>query len=231
MEPTSPNVMEPIEDPEELQDEPVHDQLPSVEEAKANADLEGGDAKNTRSRCRFCFYTCCCICSAFILLIILAVVIPQTGSSGSSSSSRKPSRNQNNGQATLPPGAFEPRVDMVRNFLSAFSDADALNQQGSPQHKASEWIADQDILHLPIDDPTFIERYALAVFYLSMGGPKWPLHLGFLTESSTCDWFHIGFGSDDKPRHVGANCGEGEKIQKLFFRKYCLLRRCVISTI
>lgn len=216
VEPTSPNVVEPIEDPDaaDLEDEPIHDQLPSVEEAKANVDLDGDDSKVKRSRGRFCLYTCCCICCGVIILLILAVIIPQLESQG-----RSGSRSKYNGPSTLPPGAFEPRVDYVRNFLSAFSDQEELNRVGSPQNRASRWIADEDVLHLPIDDPTFVERYALAVFYYSTGGPAWPLHLGFMTERSTCDWFHIGFGSDDKPKHVGANCQGGDKVQQLFFRK------------
>lgn len=216
MEPTSPNVMEPIEDPDaaDLQDEPIHDQLPSVEEAKANVELEGESATATRrSRCRFCFYIMCCICSSFILLLMLIIILPRLiGSSGQSTGNSMTS-----GPKTLPPGAFESRVDYVREFLDGFSDPSELNRPGSAQHRASKWIADEDVLHLPIDDPTFVERYALAVFYYATGGPNWPLHLGFLTERSTCDWFHIGFGSDDKPRHVGANCQEGMKVQQLFF--------------
>jgi hypothetical protein len=219
IEPRSPNVMEPVEDPEagELQEEPIHDQLPTVEEAKANVELDGSDAKPKRSRCRLCIYTCCCICSGFIFFLILAVIFLELGKSAEKHASSKSSHGD---RATLPPGAFEPRVDYIREFLSAFSDEAALNEVGTPQWRASKWIADEDVLHMPIDDPTFIERYALAVFYYAMGGLEWPLHLGFLTERSTCDWYHIGFGSDDKPRHVGANCQEGQKIQQLFFRKF-----------
>lgn len=218
VEPTSPNVMEPVKDPEdvELQDEPIHDQLPSVEEAKANVELDGNSPK--RSRCRLCFYTCSCLCTGVFLLLLLAVIIPQLELRGNSSSSSY------SGPATLPPGTFEPRVDYVREFLSAFSDESELKRVGSPQYRASKWIADEDVLHLPIDYPTFVERYALAVFYFATGGPNWPLHLGFLTERSTCDWFHIGFGADDKPRHVGANCQEGANVKQLFFRKLDIKR-------
>ena len=166
IEPTSPISMQPVEDPDELQDEPIHDQLPSVEEAKANVELEGSSSAPKRSRCRFCFYSCACICCGLVLLIILILLIPQMiGVPGKAHSS------QHNGPNTLPPGTFESRVDYVRNFLSAFSDEGDLTRVGSPQYRASKWIADEDVLHLPIDYPTFVERYALAVFYYSTGGP------------------------------------------------------------
>ena len=217
---TPSNGTEPMEDPEAAgleDDEAVHDQLPSVEEAKANMDLEKGDPNKAKSRCRFCFYVCCCLCSTFILLMVLAIVVAQMGGQhrGSKSHAGYPG-----GQAaTLAPGTFEPRFDYVKAYLSAFSDAKDLDRKGSPQRMAAEWIADQDLLHLSMDDETFIERYALAVLYFATNGPSWKINLGFLTERQVCDWFHVGFGSDDKPRFVGAHCQGGNKVQQLFFRK------------
>jgi hypothetical protein len=213
------NVMEPIEDPmgDGFDDEVIHDQLPSVDEAKANSDLVGPVVKPNRKCFRICMFACCCLCCVVILILVLAVVIAQ-------SETQDVIRNQSNhgghGIDTLAPGTFDSRVDLVREFLSSFSDVQKIMQEGSPQFKASKWIADEDIFHLPTSDASFVERYALAVIYFAMNGTKWPINLGFLTPKRTCDWNIVGFGSDDKPRYVGAYCqGPAEKVEQLFFRE------------
>ena len=183
--PSPPSVMEPVEDLEAdgLEDEPMHDQLPSVEEAKANADMEDPKtAKNARkSRCRFCFYTCCCLCSCLVLIVILAITLPQVSTSSSSQQSQGGNGNE---MATLAPGVFPPRFSLVRDFLDAFTDPNELDREGSPVRRAAHWIADEDLLHLDVEDDNFLERYALAVLFFSMGGPNWPLNLGFLSAVS-----------------------------------------------
>jgi len=164
--PSPPNVMEPMDDDPEagLEDEPIHDQLPSVEEARANADLDNtdpkGDAATRKSRFRFCCFTCCCLCGAFLFILILAITVPQMASEGNQNKNHNNGRDK--GQSTLAPGAFEPRFDVVRDFLTGFSNASDLGREDSPQKRAAQWIADEDILHLSMDDENFLERYALA---------------------------------------------------------------------
>jgi hypothetical protein len=220
------NVMEPIEDPvgDGFDDEVIHDQLPSVDEAKANADLTGAVSKPNRRCFRICMLVCCCLCCLVILILVLAVVVAQ---SETQDVYRNQQHHGGHGMATLAPGTFEPRVDFVREFLSSFSDAHKIMQEGSPQFKASRWIADEDTFHLPTSDASFVERYALAVIYFAMDGPKWPTNLGFLSPKRTCDWNIVGFGSDDKPRYVGAYCQRpAERVEQLFFRE---LRICFDS--
>ncbi|CAB9518982.1 serine threonine-protein kinase BRI1-like [Seminavis robusta] len=210
---STPSLMEPIEGPG-LEDDMVHDQLPTVDEAKANLDLATGDSISRRTPYwRWCFYCFSCICCAFILLIILAFTVGAI----EEKEAMKHSQGDSNLPPKLAPGTYEPRTDFVRQYLSKHSDVNEMMREGSPQYWASKWIADEDIFHLPVDDEAFVERYALAVFYFAMNGPKWPLHLGFLAARKVCDWNRIGFGSDDKPRYVGAHCTKGEKVHELFF--------------
>lgn len=203
-------------------EEPVHDQLPSVEEAKANAalDLSRDDPEAAKpSRLRRCFCCACsCVCLAFILVIILAAALPQV-QEGSRVSGSNGGKSANNRAPTLAPGVYEPRFESVKKFLTRFSDMADLGREGSPQNEAAKWIADQDILHLPTDDDRFVERYALAVFYFALDGPNWSYNLGFLTAEDHCKWFQVGFGADDKARYVGAHCDGGNKVKKIFFRK------------
>ena len=202
-------------------DDQVHDQLPSVEEAKANADLENGDAGKTRSRCRWCCYTCCCICTTFILVLVLAVVIAEMRAEkemAGRNSSTHTSTHTKNKAATLAPGTHESRIGYVKSYLETFTDRKVLNRESSPQHKAAQWIADEDVLHLPINDETFLERYALATLYFSTDGPNWENNLSFLTEKPVCDWNQVVYAGDDSTRYVGASCQGGKGIDQLFFR-------------
>lgn len=154
----------PIEDPEaadledvQQDDEVIHDQLPSIEEAKANAKLDiapDNDPTATKPRRRCLWYSCCCVCVALILVVVLAAAAPHV--------EVKPTSNRvdgsNSGLETLAPGTFEPRFNYVKDFLSGLSDSDALNSEGSPQQLAAKWIADEDVLHLALDDDGFVER-------------------------------------------------------------------------
>lgn len=204
-------------------DDQVHDQLPSVEEAKANADLENGDGSKTRSRCWCCFYICCCLCTSFILALVLAIVIAELQAESHMAEMNVSSTNTKNEAVTLAPGTHESRFDNVKAYLSTFSDEKVLSRAGSPQHKAAQWIADQDVLHLPINDETFLERYALATLFYATDGPNWEINLGFLTEKPVCEWHHVAFAADDSPRYIGASCQESTSIEQLFFRTFFVL--------
>lgn len=207
-----------LHDGDDNNDDQIHDQLPSVEEAKANAGLDSGESSKTRSRCWCCFYICCCLCTSFILFLILGIVVAEMQTESRSGGVKHTSTHTKNEAETLAPGTHESRFDYVKVYLETFTDEKVLNRAGSPQHQAAQWIADQDVLHLPINDETFLERYALATLYYATNGPNWQLNLGFLTEKPVCEWYHVGFGADDSPRYVGAHCQGGKKIQELFFR-------------
>jgi hypothetical protein len=63
----------------------------------------------------------------------------------------------------------------------------------SPQSQALKWLSFEDPVTLPIKDTkasiTLIERYALAVLYLTTGGPhQWAGSVNILSNYSVCDW-------------------------------------------
>ena len=49
---------------------------------------------------------------------------------------------------------------------------------------------------LELDDPRFIQRYVMAVFYYAMDGPNWVNNNGWLGEESECYWYGIDGASD-----------------------------------
>lgn len=73
---------------------------------------------------------------------------------------------------------------------------DALKVQGSPQYKAAMWMADGDMMRLPLDNAGFEQRYIMALFYYAMDGPNWTEDNGWLSETSECYWFGIDGSSE-----------------------------------
>ncbi len=96
-----------------------------------------------------------------------------------------------------------PRNQRAVTYLTEFGIATqaALNDPTSPQAKATKWIADEDEYNIEIPNPLegvpgksytdsrFTERWALAVFYFSMGGDEWRYKLKFMLPIDHCDWF------------------------------------------
>lgn len=86
---------------------------------------------------------------------------------------------------------------------TGISAEDAIKNSKSPQHRAAKWMANKDGARLPIpatpaiaNHLTFVERYALAVFYFATGGPSWTNQLNFLSDNHVCTWYTT-FNMDD----------------------------------
>lgn len=77
-------------------------------------------------------------------------------------------------------------VDVVEKLFPL--SGEKLIDVRSPQHKAARWIADEDPRQLDVDDPSFEQRYAMAVLYFSLGGDNWNSKDGWLSEKSECKW-------------------------------------------
>jgi hypothetical protein len=90
------------------------------------------------------------------------------------------------------------RVNEVTNYLAdlGVSDLATMKREGTPQHNAVLWIADFDgyNLEIPKDPPlegaknSFVERYVLTVFYFASGGVQWTHQMNFLTPQDHCNW-------------------------------------------
>jgi hypothetical protein len=159
-------------------DETVHDQLPSVEEYKA---ATGTVTQPANSSSGISKRTCFCTLAAllFVGLIVSAIVIPIAVT-------------QDGEGARL---SLISRRKMVLDYLIRLniSDEDKLNTPGTPQYEAALWIADHDAYRMKIPDGDsphnrFVERYALAVFFHSTGGPRWRYDANFLKPTDVCDW-------------------------------------------
>jgi hypothetical protein len=100
------------------------------------------------------------------------------------------------------------RIPQLVSELVGFSSVDALEDRSSPQGKAVAWIVDDAFVQkeglLPTD-PKFIQRYAMAVFYFTLGGDAWNVcnrnddscEKSWLKPTDECNWFLLKC-SDDK---------------------------------
>ena len=85
------------------------------------------------------------------------------------------------------------------------------NNTMSPQYLAARWIATIDKHQLDIpkvdgstskDEYPFVQRYSLAVLFLSIGGLNWRFPLNFLSGTHECAWFSL-FSSPELPPDQG----------------------------
>jgi hypothetical protein len=72
------------------------------------------------------------------------------------------------------------------------TDAEALQDDSSPQFQAMRWLANYDPAVLDLDSTpavVLVQRYVLAVFYFATGSEgRLSNELNFLSASSVCDW-------------------------------------------
>jgi hypothetical protein len=82
---------------------------------------------------------------------------------------------------------------------SGFTSVEALDKKGTAQYHAMRWLAGSDEASLDPEDPSLLQRYAVAVFFYSLGEDKdhvkpesgWKSQQGWMTEAGYCTWYGI----------------------------------------
>ena len=151
-------------------EEQVHDQLPSVEEAKANlAHKPAGGNSYLKSTI--------CAGVTFVILVIgitlLAVLVPKLNSSSSGASRQE---------------------DVIQLLLhNEITPEATLRDPNSVQARAAQFIADGDSYLMTVTEENvrgFVERYVLAILYYHFNGDSsWTYQLNFMTSQDHCNWF------------------------------------------
>jgi hypothetical protein len=85
---------------------------------------------------------------------------------------------------------FQMLLDLVGPSVN--SNIQLLQDPTTPQHDSLKWLADidewnPDVEPLPIQ--VLVERYVLALLYLSTNGKSWSTQTKFLQNTSVCEWF------------------------------------------
>jgi hypothetical protein len=152
-------------------EEQVHDQLPSVEEAKANMIYKPAGGISSLK------WTICAGV-AFVLLLVgvtlLAVLVPKSKS----------------GYSYTPTSRQEDVIQLLLH--NKITPEPALRDGYSAQARAVQFIADGDSYQMAIIEDTvgkFVERYVMAVLYYHFSGADWTYKLNFMTSQDHCNWF------------------------------------------
>ncbi|KAK1739201.1 hypothetical protein QTG54_009744 [Skeletonema marinoi] len=86
------------------------------------------------------------------------------------------------------------------NLLSSVSSEGALDDEESPQGKASLWVTIDDTISPPLqpgtNDDQIIQRYVLAAFYYATSGDGWTNGNGWLGSSNECEWVRVDCSCD-----------------------------------
>lgn len=110
------------------------------------------------------------------------------------------------------------REAMIFEILKGVSRVEDLENVGSPQQKAYQWIAYVDTLEVPVTNiKQIVQRYVLVVLYYSMGGPSWRSKLNFNSHFDECSWFRTFRAY--KLKQLGVTCNADGKVLALNFPK------------
>ena len=72
--------------------------------------------------------------------------------------------------------------------LSTVSGMRELADFNSERYQAACWLVNDDLKEYEANDPKLMQRYILAVIYLTTGGPNWEAQLGFMGGKDECVW-------------------------------------------
>ncbi len=96
----------------------------------------------------------------------------------------------------------------IKSILDHTPDS-AWETEGSPQLMALEWLIYKDPLALKMDsDEEIQERFAAATLYYGTNGEEWKKPMGFLGESSICEW---NMETNNDP--IGIFCRDGRVVE------------------
>ena len=134
-----------------------------------------------------------------LIVIVIAVSVSVSG-------------NNNNQEAAAP--APERDQELVE-IMSTISTSQSLSDPNSPQYMAKQWMIEEDPLQLTpsdfVSDGRILQRYALAVFYFSTGGPEsWDPNSWLQGEECISQYW------------IGLSCNDNDEVRAMAFGKSTL---------
>eukprot|EP00980_Cylindrotheca_fusiformis_P018101 scaffold5817_cov101-Cylindrotheca_fusiformis.AAC.6 len=132
---------------------------------------------------RPCFWKACAILCTFILAIVVATSVLVVSSTDEPLDLYHWVHGDTDQYASV-----KAYISEVRGI----SPAEKFEDTSSPQYLAAQWMAHGDEMKLPVPtdrNPTYDERYVMAVLYFATGGERWEKKLGFLSGAHICTWY------------------------------------------
>lgn len=171
------------------------DQLPTLEEVRSSNTMGGSarfdEGRRKRRNRRMWF-------GVIGMVVLLAVIIGLAVGL-----SKNKSKNKNDQDDT-------DRTEEVVTYLSSYSDPEALATSGTPQYRAARWMATEDPARHDVpskdeENPHFLQRYVLALFYYATTGDDWKDRWNFLSSADEC-WWNVEVSNDKSVLPFGAAC-------------------------
>ena len=99
---------------------------------------------------------------------------------------------------------MQKRVDDILKELRKVSDMKDIEQVGTSENLAAEWLIDFDSYRICPDDDKLIQRYVMALFYFSTEGGAWSScgvsgdceSTRYLSGVNECEWFGVTCNAD-----------------------------------
>jgi Leucine-rich repeat (LRR) protein len=186
----------------------VAEMVETDEEAQVPHPHESYNQKN-------CLLSLCNTRNKKIIVSVLTVAVIAIIVGVSVGVSNKNKKEATASSAAISDEAQRVRLSSVASFLidEGISLEDAVMTAGSPQNRATSFMAIEDVAQLEVPlskaDPLafkFIQRYALATFYYALGGESWDYTMNFLTPDDTCLWFQTILTTGGQRNNFGAQC-------------------------
>mmetsp|Transcript_5612 Transcript_5612/g.9292 ORF Transcript_5612/g.9292 Transcript_5612/m.9292 type:complete len:839 (-) Transcript_5612:82-2598(-) len=164
-----------------------------------------------------------------LMLLTAAIVIPVVivfGTSSDPESTSTPTVAPSN-MPSLSPSTSRMK-DMLR-YAATISDPATLQDETSPQFRAAEWIADDDLVIIEEgNEVQLLQRYVLAVFYFSTGGDNWEKCNRFLTCNVGFSWLT---GVQNECLWHGIRCTADNRVSKILIGNQAPLGNNLIGTL
>lgn len=162
----------------------THDQLPAVDEYKAQGTVRSKTQQGNRV---IKIYLVSLLTIIFLTVMICVMAI--LGNRRSMAIVEQIANNRTEVGEDVPQ---QPRVAEVLDYIGhvqEWSEPSNLADTNSPQYFAARWIADLDPRYVALDDlEVFRTRYVLAVLYYAMHGDRWEHEVNWMTMHTYCDW-------------------------------------------
>jgi hypothetical protein len=182
--------------PKDDEEQAVHDQLPDVEEAKAN--LQQNSARKSKRLC------------LLVTLILGVIALTTAGIIFATKSKSKEDIFDPTGRSME--GIVQFLYD---NKISTLPD---LHEEHTAQYQAALFIADSDAYQMELtkeNSAQFVERYVLALLYYHFKGPEWNHQLKFLDGTDHCDWWEEYSSHSGETVRQGVQCNEDGDVVEL----------------
>lgn len=187
-------------DYEDDDDESV--EIPPTNVVQRMIETEKEEYLEKESNGRFCRMGAIIACCLIILATILGVGFG-TGAftKNSASAAEEPADDANTDGGDVTPSG-QGRSEDIMLFLAAESTVpSSLEQQGTAEAAAAEWLINQDPLQLGIetadDQARLLQRYALLTLWFADPEKAWGDSTGWLEAEDECTWFGVTCSQQD----------------------------------